>query len=522
MSLMIMVGRYLYGYLLLTKGQNDWASMMVSEVRTMMYLPTRYHISVQNGEKIKLIDRAAEAVWETADLFLFEIVPYAVFFTILTVVGFIIDPILTLSALIFLPLIILVVQSLGKKAHSKQREANTYWDRLFGRVGDVFTNIQIIKVSAREEYEGAYIHGLYQDASERQLEIRKYWLVFNSFWRFIRIIPRILVLSVSIYLYAHDSISLGTIFFFFSFTDTIYTPIFNLIQNYQQLMQSFAKYEQLEATVDLPKEKDEWVKEFPWIKSDIRFENVSFIYPWTERAVLRDIDFSIEKWQRVALIGHTGSGKSTITQLLMRFYEPTEGKILVDWINIYDFTLSSYRQKFATVFQDTTLFNESIRHNLEYVRSGITEAELRKASSEANILDFIESLPNKWETEVGERGLKLSGWEKQRIAIARAILSDPEILILDEATSALDTKTERLVQEAFNRLMVWRTSIVIAHRLSTIQNADMIYLLEKGNIIAWGNHRELLATSPLYREMVSLQHDGFLGKDDELENPLLS
>lgn len=137
----------------------------------------------------------------------------------------------------------------------------------------------------------------------------------------------------------------------------------------------------------------------------------------------------------------------------MRFYEPTNGKILIDGTDIYDFTLESYRQRFAAVFQDTTLFNETIRHNLEYVRDGITEEMLQKACKEANILDFIESLPGKWETEVGERGLKLSGGEKQRIAIARAILADPEILILDEATSALDTKTEKLVQEAFDHLM---------------------------------------------------------------------
>ncbi|MFZ2256144.1 MAG: ATP-binding cassette domain-containing protein [Patescibacteria group bacterium] len=217
----------------------------------------------------------------------------------------------------------------------------------------------------------------------------------------------------------------------------------------------------------------------------------------------------------MALIGHTGSGKSTIIQLLMRFYEPTSGKILIDGTDIYNYTLTSYRQKFAAVFQDTTLFNETIRHNLEYVRDGITEKELKKACKEANILEFIESLPEKWETQVGERGLKLSGGEKQRIAIARSILANPEILILDEATSALDTKTERLVQEAFDHLMDGRTSIIIAHRLSTIQSADIIYLMDKGRIIASGNHSELYRSSREYQEMVDMQHDGFVGEDEE-------
>jgi subfamily B ATP-binding cassette protein MsbA len=201
----------------------------------------------------------------------------------------------------------------------------------------------------------------------------------------------------------------------------------------------------------------------------------------------------------------------------MRFYEPSKGNILIDGTDIYDFTVESYRGKFAAVFQDTTLFNETIRHNLEYVRDGITDANLRKACKEANILEFIESLPEGWETQVGERGLKLSGGEKQRIAIARAILADPEILILDEATSALDTKTERLVQEAFDHLMDGRTSIIIAHRLSTIMSADTIYLMAQGRIVAKGSHRELYEISPEYKEMVDLQHDGFVGEEVEEE-----
>ncbi len=206
----------------------------------------------------------------------------------------------------------------------------------------------------------------------------------------------------------------------------------------------------------------------------------------------------------------------------MRFYDYTDGSIEIDGKNIEEFTLESYRQRFASVFQDTTLFNESIRHNLEYVRDGITEKELQKACREANILDFIESLPERWDTEVGERGLKLSWWEKQRIAIARAILADPEILILDEATSALDTETERLIQESLKKLMEWRTSIIIAHRLSTIRHVDRIYMLESGEVIANGNHSELLKTNEKYRHLIELQHDGFVGEneDEDISTPL--
>ncbi len=266
----------------------------------------------------------------------------------------------------------------------------------------------------------------------------------------------------------------------------------------------------MKALFSMIPERDTGKSEFWEMQKSITFENLTFAYPSNDREVLKDINFEIKKWQKIALIGHTGSGKSTIIQLLMRFYEPTKWSIRIDGTDIYDFSLESYRSKFAAVFQDTTLFNETIRHNLEYVRDGITEDDLKKACREANILDFIESLPEKWETEVGERGLKLSGGEKQRIAIARAILANPEILILDEATSALDTKTERLVQWAFENLMHGRTSIIIAHRLSTIQSADVIYLLDKWRIVSSGSHKELYKKSKEYKEMVDLQHDGFV------------
>lgn len=212
-------------------------------------------------------------------------------------------------------------------------------------------------------------------------------------------------------------------------------------------------------------------------------------------------------------MGHTGSGKTTLTQLLTRFYEPVVGSIEIDGTDIREFTLESYRSKLAAVFQDTTLFNDTIRHNLEYVRDGVTFEQIREACRQANILEFIEGLEKGFDTEVGERGLKLSGGEKQRLAIARAIIADPEILILDEATSALDAKTERLVQEAFDHLMEGRTSIIIAHRLSTIRHADRIFLFEKGELIGSGSHDELYQSSPVYREMVDYQKNGFVEEE---------
>lgn len=222
------------------------------------------------------------------------------------------------------------------------------------------------------------------------------------------------------------------------------------------------------------------------------------------------MNIELRRGEKVALVGHTGSGKSTIANLVTRFYLPSAGVISVDGISIQDFTLQSYREQFAAVFQDTTLFNDTLRFNLEFVKDGLTFEQIRDACREANILDFVESLPDGFETIVGERGLKLSGGEKQRIAIARAILADPALLILDEATSALDAKTEKLVSDGLEKLMKNRTSIIIAHRLSTIKRADRIYLLENGEVLDSGSHDELYLSSPVYKEMVDYQRNGFV------------
>jgi ATP-binding cassette, subfamily B, putative efflux pump len=505
-----MATRALYGTALLNRNSDDWANSMIHDIVEMIKLPLQYHLSEQNGEKIKLIDRGSEAVWETGDIFLLEFIPYVLLSILLIIWGFFINVTLTFVCISFLPFAFIIARHFWITAHKNQRSANKLWDKLHWRINDTLTNISLIKMLAREKHEKEYIASLYKDASEKQKVIRIYWLRNSSFGRIIKIIPRIITLAFSVYLFSKNEITLWTLFFFFAYTDTLYSPIYGIVEKYQQMMQSFAKFEDLQETIAQDKEIDMGKKLLKWIEKSIRFENLSFSYPNTTREVLKGINFEIQKWQKIALIGHTGSGKSTIIQILMRFYQTSGWSIQIDGKDIYDFSLESYRKHFGAVFQDTTLFNESIRHNLEYVRNGITKSMIEEACKKANIWSFIESLPSWLDTEVWERWLKLSGWEKQRLAIARAILVDPEVLILDEATSALDTKTERLVQKAFDNLMKGRTSIIIAHRLSTIQHVDCIYLLEKGRIIWEWSHDELYKVSPIYREMVDLQKDGFL------------
>jgi ATP-binding cassette subfamily B multidrug efflux pump len=240
----------------------------------------------------------------------------------------------------------------------------------------------------------------------------------------------------------------------------------------------------------------------------VAFEHVSFRYIGGEGKVLDDISFTAEPGQTVAIMGPTGSGKSTIINLIPRFYDPTEGRVTVEGHDVRDLTLESLRDQIGIVLQDTTLFSGSIRDNIAYGRHDANAADVEAAARAAQAHEFIQSFPDGYATIVGERGVGLSGGQRQRIAIARALLRDPRILILDDSTSAVDAETEFQIQQALDHLMAGRTSFVIAQRISTVRNADMILLLDGGKIVAQGKHDDLLRESALYGEIIDSQFGG--------------
>jgi subfamily B ATP-binding cassette protein MsbA len=240
------------------------------------------------------------------------------------------------------------------------------------------------------------------------------------------------------------------------------------------------------------------------LRESIRYEGIGFSYD-AGKPVLTDIDLTLPRGKVVALVGPSGGGKSTLADLLPRFYEPGDGVITMDGRDVGDFSLRAWRAKMGIVTQDILLFNDTIRANIAYGRPEATQVEIEAAAKAARAHDFILGAPKGYDTVIGERGLQLSGGERQRLAIARAILRDPEILIFDEATSALDTESERLVQEAIRRLMANRTTLVIAHRLSTIQGADQIVVIDRGRVVERGRHAELLAQGGVYRQLHEMQ-----------------
>jgi subfamily B ATP-binding cassette protein MsbA len=289
--------------------------------------------------------------------------------------------------------------------------------------------------------------------------------------------------------------------------------VMRLLQPMKQLSQlpavaqnSFASAERIFQVLDHPAESalDKGTIATPVFRDRIEFEDVTFAYD--DEAVLSDISFTAKKGDVIALVGASGAGKSTLVDLIPRFYDPTEGRIRIDGIDTRDITLASLRSLTGIVSQDTVLFNDTVRNNIAYASAGqFSQEQIERAARAANAHDFIMALPQRYDTVLGERGTRLSGGQRQRLAIARALLVDPPILILDEATSALDTESERLVQEAVDRLLAGRTVFVIAHRLSTITHANTILVLDHGRIVERGTHAGLLAERGAYHRLHALQ-----------------
>lgn len=305
----------------------------------------------------------------------------------------------------------------------------------------------------------------------------------------------------------NGTITAGSLVAFLTYAVNISNPIKRLTRVIGNIQKALAAAQRVFMIIDMPEEIAESrdAKQLPEVSGKVEFQNVSFAYN-DKGNVITDLSFSVKPGEVIAIVGPSGAGKSTIANLLPRFYDVNKGDIKIDGHSVREVTLDSLREQVGIVPQETMLFNGSVYNNILYARLDATKEEIEAAAKAANAHDFIMQLTDGYETKLGDRGVNLSGGQRQRIAIARAILKNPRILILDEATSALDTESERVVQEALDRLMVGRTSFVIAHRLSTVKNADKILVLEKGNLVESGTHDELLALDGLYAHLYKIQY----------------
>ncbi|MFV8369459.1 ABC transporter ATP-binding protein [Flavobacterium sp. LB2R40] len=417
---------------------------------------------------------------------------------------------LTLLMLSVVPLVAVAAVIFGRfiRKYSKNVQDKVAESQVI--VEETMQGISIVKAFANEWYEIARYDGKIKEVVKIAIKGGKYRGYFASFIIFCLFGAIVAVVWFGVRLSISGEMSVGQLISFVLYSTFVGASFGGIAELYAQIQKAIGATERVFELLDETPEKINTVQDIAEnqkIKGNVTFKNVAFSYhSRKEIKVLKDVSFTANFGQKIAIVGPSGTGKSTIASLLLRFYTIDEGEILVDGKNIYDFDLENLRGNMSIVPQDVILFGGTIRENIAYGKPNATEEEIVTASKQANAYNFIESFPEKFETIVGERGIKLSGGQRQRIAIARALLKNPSILILDEATSSLDSESEKLVQEALEILMQGRTSIIIAHRLSTIRSADQILVLDKGKITEQGTHQELIALeNGIYKNLSNLQ-----------------
>lgn len=423
---------------------------------------------------------------------------------------------LTLIALIVAPLVVGALQPLLKRLRRGYRRLGDDYGEMTSVLQEAVTGVRLVKSFGAEPYE----EGRFLEASNRYsdglMRITRVAFLSQPITEFLGTLVAVAILWIGarMVLVGH-TLQSAQLITFLVIVMRLLQPLKQLSQVPTTAQQALAASDRLFEILDAKTElmTDTGIRTVDGFHDAVVFENVSFAYE--SEPVLIDVDFTARKGEVLALVGPSGAGKSTLVDLIPRFYEPTAGRICVDGVDARDIKLSSLRSLTGIVSQDTVLFNDTVRNNIAYGTAGrFTEAQIVAAARAANAHGFVSELPQGYDTILGERGIRLSGGQRQRIAIARALLIDPPILILDEATSALDTESERLVQEAIDRLLAGRTVFVIAHRLSTIIHADQILVLDRGRVVERGTHQELLSRRGAYFRLYSMQF-----RDEPVESP---
>jgi len=474
----------------------------------LMSLPLSFHKQKKIGEIIRKINRASDFLEGIINQVVFFVTPMFLTLIAALVIASFINWQLTL--MLFLILILYAFVSVKKTGPiiTSQEKINENYEQAYGDLHDAILNIQTVKSSTTEELEKKkMIKNFRYGATVEYKKYLSYWRDLNFWQQLVFGLGFMAIFSGALFMLDKGRLSAGQLVMFIGYINMAYRPFGRLGDNYRTLRAGMTSINRVLALLEEPTEpiaeKKGIVPEY--IQGKIEFKNVSFGYT-KDKMTLKNISLEAEPGQTVALVGESGVGKTTFADLISRYFKPNTGQILLDDINLEELNLKWLRNQIAVVPQEILLFNDTVKNNIAYGSPEAPAEKIIQAAKAANAHQFIEKFSGQYEQVVGERGIKLSTGQKQRIAIARAILRDPKILILDEATSALDSSSEKLVQEALANLVKGRTTFVIAHRLSTVMNADKIIVLEKGKIAEMGTHQELMQNPEgIYRNFWELQ-----------------
>ena len=492
----------------LTTSVSQWVT---HDLRRLLYnhiqrLSLAEYDETRTGDLISRVTSDINAVQDFVNSALLGIIV-----NVLTLVGmigvmFYINWRFTLIALSVAPILFVVVYFFTRRIKKSSRAVRKKESELTSVVQEVLTSIRVVKAFAREDYEQERFEARSLENVETALEARSLKAKLAPIVEVIVAIGTCLVLGYGGRLALHGHLSPGVLIVFLLYLGKMYKPMRDLSKMTDTVSKATVGYERIQEVLeidskvkDLPKAKNA-----PKFKGKIEFEHVSFSYE-EGNPVLKDISFVIEPGQVAALVGPSGTGKTTVISLIPRFYDPTSGKVKIDDRDVREYKLKSLRQQISFVLQDTLLFRATIWENIAYGKPDASRKEIEEAAKLANAHEFIEKMPEGYDTMVGERGISLSGGQRQRIAIARAVIRDTPILILDEPTSGLDAASEQSVIEALDRLMKGRTTLLIAHHLGTIRHADCIFVVKDSELVERGTHEELLAANGTYAELYKIQ-----------------
>lgn len=487
--------------------------LSVRTQKKLVFLPLSYHEKENTGNKLSKIERGIQQIDALISNLSWDVVPTLIQLVLTLVVLFVIDYRFGVSFLFFAPMFIwlsfksnIVVRPLRKRKYKDYEKAS-------GIMGQSVININTVKSFVKEEKEV----GDYRKIKDRlkKNEIFEWMKIMNfAFGRGVMVdLGRVFILLFGVYLVVQGGVTIGTLVFAITLSEKAYFSMYRLSRIYDRIEEG---REAVERFMRLNNEKSSIKNPVnglkpETLKGDIRFENVSFSYSKDKNKALNNLTLKINEGCVTALVGPSGGGKTTVARMIYRHYDPESGSVSIDGTDIREYDLYSFRKFIAIVPQEVEIFSTSILNNISYSNSRASKEEIVAAAKIANAHEFVEKLPKGYDTEVGERGVKLSGGQRQRVGIARAILANPKILIFDEATSNLDSQSERLIQDAMDRISKGKTVIIIAHRLSTIKKADKIVVLEEGRIIEEGSHFELSKNSGgLYSKLIKLQELGEL------------